>query len=35
MMKIYIPRDAAAKALGAEEVVVALRAEAASLDHSG
>ena len=29
MMKIYSPRDAAAKALGAEEVVVALRAEAA------
>ena len=28
-MKIYIPRDAAAKALGAEEVVQALRSEAA------
>ena len=29
MMRIYIPRDAAAKALGAEDVVAALRAEAA------
>lgn len=29
MLKVYVPRDAAAKALGAEDVVVALRAEAA------
>jgi formate dehydrogenase iron-sulfur subunit len=27
-MKIYVPRDAAAKALGAEDVVRALMAEA-------
>ena len=28
-MKVWVPRDAAAKALGAEDVVVALQAEAA------
>jgi formate dehydrogenase iron-sulfur subunit len=28
-LKLYIPRDAAAKALGADEVVAAVRAEAA------
>jgi formate dehydrogenase iron-sulfur subunit len=31
-MKIYIPRDAAALGLGAEDVVAAIRAEAARLD---
>ena len=28
-LKLYIPRDAAAKALGADEVVAAVQAEAA------